>query len=361
MKSDFQFIFPMSQLPWWLLLAGVCIAALVVALRWLERRRMQRVESFASSLLATRLLACYDVKVRRPLFWLPVAGCMLLALALAQPHWGRSWREVTRSSRDILVLLDTSESMNATRPLPNRLHRARQKIEAIMTHCSGDRFGLVAFSGDAEVQCPLTLDHGYFRTILKVVNTDILSREGTDIARALEEAASVFKENEERRDEIERASHIVLLLSDGETVDEGALEQARRLSASAGVYVMGIGDAQGALTPFPAWMRMHMSSLPQQMEHFSHLDEEGLSALALAGGGMYVRSRADNSDVERLCEALDGVQGQVVSESLRLRLVNRYRWPLFFALLCFWAEGAWRVLMPWLRWYRMRKAGRTAV
>jgi hypothetical protein len=68
----------------------------------------------------------------------------------------------------------------------------------------------------------------------------------------------------------------------------------------------------------------------------------------------------DNSDVERLHEQLEELGTRAVASEVRERMTNRFQWPLALALLCFAGEGAWIVLMPRVRVWRMKKPSREA-
>jgi len=352
---NIQFIFPYSQLPFWLAIGVALVLALVWVLRRLEGRRAQRIDRFVESKLAPRLLAGYDERVRKPLFWLVVIGMAALLVALAQPRWGQSMQTTVRGSRDVLVLLDTSLSMNAANPLPSRLARAKNKIEGLVDRMPGDRFGLIAFSGGAAVQCPLTLDHAYFRTILNVINTDTISELGTNIEAALLEARNMFQKEAAETGDTNRTSRTVILLSDGEEVSGSAVRAAELLAPYAIVNVMGIGDPEGVEISFPENLRRFVAQQTMPMTHWSRLDEETLMAVAERGGGVYVRSVAHNGDIERIIDEIDYMRARAVSEDMRLSMVNRYRWPLALALFCFAAEGAWLFLMPLVRHWRLAR------
>ncbi len=352
-----QFAFSIAQLPAVALLGCAALVAAFLILRRLEMHREGRMRRFIDAGLTERLLSDYDLRARRPLFYLSLAGVLFLLLTLAQPHWGKRWTPITRNSRDILVLLDASLSMNAENPPPSRLERARQKIESLMERCPGDRFGLVLFAGEAAAMCPLTLDHGYFRSILDAVNTDTLSIEGTDISAALREALDVFEADSERfgDSQSDRNNRIVLLISDGEQTAGEAVDMAKHIGEHALIYSMGIGDPKGAVVEFPAWMRQYVRMPDEKLTHVSTLDEEGLSSLATASGGAYVRITPDNSDVDFIHQELEHVRGELTEDAMRFRLVNRYRWPLAAAWICFAAEGLWLALLPWIRVAKMRR------
>lgn len=347
-------MFSQEQWRWWLPLAVLALVGLALVLRAYERRRGQRVERVVEAHLAERLLVGYDPRMRTPLFWLTFVGFAALLLALAQPRLGQAWVEVEKRSRDVLVLLDTSQSMNAADPPPSRLARAKQKIESLIERAPADRFGLVAFSGVAELQCPLTLDHNYYRAILDAVDTHTLSAEGTDLEAALEEAVRVFADEARDSDGGEGARAIVIL-SDGEMVSGDAAQAAQEAQAVADIFVLAIGSREGGTVMRPDWMR----NAPRASErsHVSKLEPETLRAVA-SHAEAYVPLAASNADVDNLLAQLEEISARSVASEVRERMTNRYQWPLALAFLCFAAEGLWLVLMPHLRTWRMRRAAR---
>ena len=353
----FGFGFPISQLPLWLTAAGVLLALAVAGLYWLEVRRKRRIARFVQHTLLRPLLGGYDDRVRRPLFWFTALGLVCLLLALAQPHWGRAWKEVRKHSRDVLVCLDISESMRATDLLPSRLERAKQKIVTLVDNSPGDRFGLIAFTGAAGLQCPMTLDHGYFKAVLNALDTDSISREGTDIAAALAAAVEVFEDEDAKNDEFARDTRAILLISDGEEVSGDAVEIAKQASDFCRVYVIGVGDPDGAEITIPTWMTREgvRGATARAMTHMSKLDEETLVRVAEAGNGPYVAATPDDWDIEQIREAMNRLESRLVESDVRLQLVNRYQWPLAAAMLLFVAEGLWLVTMPWVRAWRGRR------
>lgn len=346
---NLAFAFPLGQFYIWAGL-GLCLVVIAVfLLRRQDGRRRIRLDRFIEAKLAPRLLGGWDQRKRRPLGWLTAIGIAAALLALAQPHWGNAWREVNRRSHDIMICLDVSESMLATNPVPNRLERAKQKIAALVEESYGDRFGLVAFSGAAELMCPLTLDHGYFRNVLNAVDTDSIGLEGTDIAAALEVAMATYIDQERPEDVDSRA---ILVISDGEEVSGNAVALAEKVADQARVFVIGVGDPRGAQVEY---VRRIGRGAAEPETHFSVLDEGRLQRIALTGKGGYIRSTADESDIREMRALIEQMFARDVGGEIREQLVNRYQWPLAIAIACFMAEGLWLVWMPVMAWSRRRR------
>ena len=258
-----------------------------------------------------------------------------------------------RLSRDIMICLDTSESMLAKNPLPNRLERSKQKILALIDRAPGDRYGLVAFSGGAELQCPLTHDQGYFRAVLNAVDTDTISYEGTDIAAALHEATEVFKEDAEQTGDYNKDARAILLISDGEQVAGDAVEAAEEAARYARVYVIGVGDPNGAEIRIPDLVRRTTRG-GGEATHLSKLDEDTLIKVAQFGQGGYIRTTPDNRDIEEIHGHIEKLAARSADSDIRFHLVNRYQWPLALAILCFAAEGLWVAVLPKFRYWGRR-------
>ena len=87
-------------------------------------------------------------------------------VALARPQWGRIDEPVFEQSREIVIALDLSRSMQTPDVKPTRLERAKLLIESLLDRLTGERVGLVVFSGTAFLQSPLSADYEILREFL---------------------------------------------------------------------------------------------------------------------------------------------------------------------------------------------------
>jgi Ca-activated chloride channel family protein len=336
-----------------LLALAVGLAVLAAALRRLDSRREGRLQAFVESHLAPRLVRGYDARLRRPLGWLTLLAAAALGLALLQPQWGVDWEKRDESVRDVLLLIDVSESMRAADLTPSRMERARQTAAELLEEAPGERFGIIAFAGAAVLQCPLTLDHGYVRTVLDAVDTNSISREGTNVAAALREARRIFEEDAAAnalRDGERPDNRSVVLLSDGEADGREAAAEARELAPYARVYVVGVGSEEGAVVEPPPWIETEAQG------HVSRLYEDELRSIARAADGFYTRSTANLRGAERIAAMVRRQEGAEREAEYVPRPVNRYQWPLALAVACFALEGLWLSALPWRSRLRGRRA-----
>ncbi|MBW2009641.1 MAG: VWA domain-containing protein [Deltaproteobacteria bacterium] len=220
-----------------------------------------------------------------------VLGLGFMVLALAGPRWGSRYQEVHRKGVDIMVVVDISSSMRVADVKPNRLERSRREVRDFLRVVKGDRVGLVAFSGAAFVQCPLTLDYAALEMFLGALEPGLIPVPGTDLGAALDTALSAFDMQKE-------TDRVILLITDGEDHEGKGLEAAGRASEKeVRVYVFGVGDPAGG--PVPGEEGGFRKDREGKMI-LSRLREASLREIASATGGRYVRSRAGDLDLDLL-------------------------------------------------------------
>jgi len=277
-------------LPWlWLLLP-------VATLLWgWQRRRLRLLEQLIHAGLWSTLAPRWIPRriYGRLMLWLAAIFCF--GLALARPQWGFTWREVKRSGLDIMIVVDTSQSMLATDLKPNRLQQVQWGIRDLLNVLRGDRVGLVIFSGASYLQCPLTLDYSALMMYANDINTRLVPRGGTAISDALRTAMNAFDESSE-------ADRLIVLITDGEDTTGNPLDLMEELKQkNIRVYAIGVGSLEGELIPVrdeegrENFLRDRSGNVVK-----STLNEKPLQQLALGTGGAYVRATAGQFGFERL-------------------------------------------------------------
>src|SRR3954452_14357460 len=197
----------------WLLL--VFPPALLVFFWWSWKKQQVLRQKFIQARLLPALtigISPFRQKIRMAFI---ISGVVCLLLALARPQWGFDWEEVKQRGLDIVVAIDTSKSMLAEDIAPNRLARAKLAALDLMQQAKSDRLGLIAFAGEAFLQCPLTIDDNAFRQSVEALDVNTLPEGGTAIAEAIETALQAFKENDSYK--------VLVLFTDGEDHDSDAL------------------------------------------------------------------------------------------------------------------------------------------
>ncbi|MCF0234323.1 MAG: VWA domain-containing protein, partial [Thermoguttaceae bacterium] len=172
-----------------------------------------------------------------------LCGLLAFTIALADPQFGREEKSTPTFGRDIFVALDVSDSMLAEDVAPNRLTLAKLDVEDLVNAAVGDRIGLIAFAGSAQVEIPLTADRVFFRELLRNVDTTSVTVGGTALGDATRLALSRFGNAPGR-------ARAIVLITDGEDWNSAPLEAARN-AAEAGVpiYTVALGNLAGAKIP----------------------------------------------------------------------------------------------------------------
>ena len=309
------------------------LSFLGMTLFFAQRWRKRRLYRFVSNpLLVT--LSISGRRWRSILFFLSV---VLIMLALARPYWGFEWKKGVVSSRDILIVLDTSRSMLAkdhSSTAPSRLMHAKGLIRQLLEVNYGDRFGLVTFAGTAYLHCPLTRDPNSFMLFLEHVDTDSMPIGGTNIEEALETALDAFKGSA-------GANRAVLLMSDGEEL-QGQAEAVLGSFSKEGIpiFVVGIGDP--TLGSYIQKGDKQFVADKEGNKVKSRLNEALLQWVAQKSHGLYVHSTPARHHLDPLIERIKNlVPGDQRSE-LRKVSMEAYYLPLVLAFFCLLL----RILIP---------------
>jgi Ca-activated chloride channel family protein len=321
--------FEHSQILWLLL---VILPALAAFFWWAMRTRQKLLVQFIQARLLSALTVGVSPTRQKIRFGCLVFAVALLVITLARPQHGFDLQEVEQRGLDIVVAVDTSKSMLATDIAPNRLARAKLAALELMQKAGTDRMGLVAFAGDAFLECPLTIDNTAFQQCVQALDVNAIPQGGTAIAAAINTALTAFKENNHYK--------VLVLFTDGEDNDTGALEAAEDATkAGLKIFTIGIGTPGGDLLRVTDangnsdYVRDEQGNVVK-----SHLNEALLQQIAGATGGFYLPLRGANT-IDTLYER--GLAPLPKSEG-KERLVRRYHeqfhWPLALAMLSLLAE-----------------------
>jgi len=219
----------------WLLLAGPLLFGVLL---WLGRRRARAAAALMIAPAAAQAVARSER--RRALDRGVFSIAVLLALgALAGPTWGNAVADGGQRGVDVVVCLDVSRSMLARDQAPSRLAAAQDAIAALADRAGGDRLALVLFAGDAALTVPLTSDSGSLVQIADASGPLSIPRGGTDLGAALEAALAAI-------DGASGEHEVILLLTDGEDVQQRGLDVAGRCAArDIAVHCVGYGSRLG--------------------------------------------------------------------------------------------------------------------
>lgn len=274
------------------------------------------------------------------------AGLTLILIAAAQPECGSRTIRAKRHGMDVVIAIDASTSMLAQDVKPSRIERAKLELSGLVDRLKGDRVGIVAFAGDAFVQCPLTTDYSAAKLFLKAVNPRDMPHQGTALADALAVSASLFEGADPGTGHA--AGKSVVVLTDGED-HEGAVDDEAKKLSEAGVKVFTIGV--GSLTPelIPE-LDAHDNFIGYKKDRAGRpitttLNEEVLRTIAQATGGKYVHSSFGDLGVGEVIEELNRMDKADFEDRVTVEYDERFEyfaWPGAVLLAAAWALGEGR-------------------
>jgi Ca-activated chloride channel family protein len=315
---------------WLAVLAPLLLAALQRYSAWARQKQLAQIAAphFVEEL--TRSSSPVRRALKQALLVLAAAG---VGLALARPQWGEQAEASHSFGQDTLFLLDCSRSMLASDVAPNRLQRAKLAILDYVQRRAHGRVGLVAFAGQAFLQCPLTFDSGAFQDALMAIDEKTIPVLGTDVGRALDEAVRAM-------DKAQRPK-LLVLLTDGEDLQKGGVRLAETLAKQGVVvFTVGVGTAAGTEIQMvneqgkPELVRDSRGEVVR-----SRLDEPTLRAIAQATHGAYYPLGPVGEGLSKIRVALETLSAESAAAPARKLGVDRFHWPVAGVLVLLVAES----------------------
>ena len=255
-------------------------------------------------------------------------------VALARPRAGARAETSTSEGINMVIAFDISSSMLAMDFQPkNRLEVARAKIKEFVSTRTADRIGIVAFSGEALTQVPLTTDYPVVQAALDNLQPGQLE-DGTAIGTAIATAANRLKDAPGK-------SRVMIVLTDGVN-NRGSIDPrtAARAAAQFGIKIYGIGVGTEGMAPVPVGRGLF--GLRYEMQKVE-IDDALLTDISNASGGRYFRAR-DPAALTAITEQINALERSPVRSRTYVRYSELFRWPLGAMLALLAAE---LVLMSW--------------
>lgn len=312
---------------------------LILPVWWLWRRR-RAVDSIAFSRAGVLALGPRAGRlVPRLIFILRNVALAGIVIALARPRTTGRVEDVTTRGINIVLAIDISSSMLAQDLKPgNRLEVAKSRVKEFIATRKSDRIGVVAFSGEALTQVPLTTDHAV--AIQAVGNLQAGQLEdGTAIGTAIATSANRLRDAPGK-------SRVMVVLTDGVN-NRGTIDPLTAAQAAAvyGVKIYTIGVGTEGMAPVPVGRGPYGLIFEMQPVR---LDEPLLTRIAALSGGRYFRAR-DGTALARIYAEIDRLERVTVQSRSYVRYAEQFRWPLGLAALALLLELgllAWKAPIP---------------
>ena len=260
-------------------------------------------------------------------FFLRLITLVLIIIMLARPQLGQSFTVSKHQGLDIVLAVDTSQSMSAldlrlNGQVVDRLTVLKTILKDFVLQRPNDRLALLVFGEKAYTQCPLTLDHG---AIIDLIGNMEIGMVGgsTAIGDAIAIAVKRLKD-------LQAKSRVLILMTDGQNT-AGSISPliATEMAQQLGVKIYTIGIGQDGEVPFQVDTPMG----PMLIQQAIPIDEESLVKIAGQTGGQYFRAQtsADLVKIYDYINKLEKTEMEVKQYSSYKDIYESFLWIAFAA------------------------------
>jgi len=255
-------------------------------------------------------------------FYTRVIICALIIISLARPQ------KITRNEIpptygvDIMLVIDTSLSMQAPDLSPTRLEAAKQNAKEFVMKRKNDRIGIIVFGGVAYLSCPLTLDHDAVIGFIDQIQPGMTKSDGTAIGDAIVVATNHIKNSKAK-------SKIIVLLTDGRS-NTGVVSDpitAAKITSQFGIKIYTIGTAKKGPSKIPT-----QNPLQPYIIIEDDLNEEQLEEIAKITGGNFYRATS-YEELNRIYSEIDRLEKTKFEIKYNIEVVELYNSFLIPALV----------------------------
>ncbi len=247
-------------------------------------------------------------------FLLRLITLTLIIILLARPQLGQSFTVSKHYGVDMVLAVDTSQSMSALDLRLNgqtvdRLTVLKSILKDFVLKRTNDRLALLVFGEKAYTQCPLTLDHG---AIIDLIDNMEIGMVGgsTAIGDAIAIAVKRLKD-------LQAKSRVIILMTDGENTSGNISPQiATEMAKELGIKIYTIGIGQDGEVPFQVNTPMGPIMVQQAMP----IDEESLVKIAGDTGGQYFRAET-SADLVKIYAYIDKLE----KTEMQVKQYNSYK------------------------------------
>ena len=290
--SQFSFEYP---------LAFLVILLFMVCAKWCKERSRAIFFPHVATLIAGE---GYKSSL---LVWLKWVGIIAAVTALASPVITKSYTNSKKEGRDIVLVIDSSDSMRQQGFDPNNIFKnkfdvVKEVVSDFIQKRENDRIGMVTFADVAFIASPLTFEKEFLTNITQMQKLGMAGKR-TAINDALVQAYNLLSKSKAK-------SKIVILLTDGiDNMSKIPFPDVKSMIEKRNIklYAIGIGGPRD-------------------------YDARYLTALAEAGKGAAYGAR-DATTLSRVYDEIDKLEATKLNNKKVVEHTYLYVYPLFLAVL----------------------------
>ena len=241
------------------------------------------------------------------LSWLKWVGIMAAVVALASPVITKSYSNTKKEGRDIVLIIDSSDSMrqrgfDPSDPWKNKFDVVKEVVGDFIEKRENDRIGMVTFADIAFIASPLTFEKKFLTDITKMQKMGMAGKR-TAINDAVVQSYNLLSKSKAK-------SKIAILLTDGvDNMSKVPFGDVKNLIEKRDIklYAIGVGDARD-------------------------YNGEYLQALADAGKGLAFGAQ-DATTLSQIYDEIDKLEATKIDDKKIVQHTYLYIYPLFLAIL----------------------------
>jgi Ca-activated chloride channel family protein len=254
-----------------------------------------------------------------------IIGVSAMIVGLAGPAWKKKEIPGQKIQAVVLIALDLSKSMMTKDIQPNRIERAKFKINDFLDANPKAKAGLIAFAGSAHPVLPFTSDYKIIKFHAQSLSNHIMPMQGTNTPVLLQQIDTLMKHV--------TAPSTVLLITDAIDNDEAALLSSWVNASIHRLEILLVSTPNGA--GIPGFPRVISRQDPAVIQNLSQNTKVTVTPLTL-----------DNSDVKGIANR---VSKKLYFESEKKKDVKEWDdmgYLMIFpslAIVAFWFRKGWTI------------------
>lgn len=312
------------------------VAALVILFFIFEKLSAQRLANKLGKKVAPFLTQSVSYSKRRWQILFQCLGLTFIIIALARPQMGISQQEIRSEGIELLILADVSESMKAEDVRPSRLAQMKIELGKLLDLMPGNKVGIIAFAGSSSLLCPLTTDPNALKMYIDSLDTDSVSTQGTNFEIALSYAKEAFEKGGVTQDQPTKTTRVILIVSDGEDQEKGALEAAQKLAENQiRIFTMAYGTAKGAGIPVRdrAGVMTGFKKDRSGQTIVTEVKGDFLQQLANTGQGKFYFAQFDGNHLKQFVNDLGKLEKSQFQSTMATQYDEKFMFPLLLGFI----------------------------
>lgn len=312
------------------------IPVVLISGYYFNKRAQAKISRAVGTRLYPFLSSSVSLPKRRIKTFLQVAAVFFFVLALARPQMGQSSQEIKSEGVELVFAVDVSDSMMAEDVKPSRLAQVKAELSRLVDQMPGNKIGVVAFAGSAALLSPLTTDPSAVKMYLDSLDPTSVSSQGTNFQQALEISDEAFKRGGVS-EEGARATRVILIASDGEDHEQGALDQAKKLvDSGVRIFTLAYGTEKGGTIPVRDGMGFLKGYKKDRSGQTVLTTVKGdfLRSLAEAGKGSFYYATFGGEQVKLLTEDISKLEKTQFDTSMAVDYDERFQGLLLLGIIC---------------------------